>query len=126
MTQSTLQVEYPFTLPNGFMDDAGQLHKDGVMRLATAGDELLPMRDPRVRDNPAYAAVIILARVVTKLGSLEMISTQVIENLYAADFAMLNDLYDRINALQPTITAVTCPNCGHEFMQEVGPPSGES
>lgn len=121
-----LQVEYPFTLPRGFIDDDGTMHREGVMRLATAADELLPLRDPRVQANPAYASVIILSRVITRLGALEPVPTQVIEGLFAADFAMLNELYDQINALTPQMIAVSCPKCGHESLQEGRPPTGES
>lgn len=95
---SAIQTEFPFSLPVGYLDSqTGDVHKEGVMRLATAADEILPLKDPRVENNPAYLSIIILARVVTRLGSLPMINTSVIESLYAQDFAYLQDLYDRIN-----------------------------
>jgi len=109
---SSLQTEFPFRLARGYIDAQGERHVEGTMRLATAADELLPMRDPRVHQNDAYAAVIILARVVTRLGSLDMISTQVIENLFASDFAQLSEMYDRINAPDQVLGPDTCPNCG--------------
>jgi hypothetical protein len=92
------QTEIEFELPKGYVDDAGMLHRRGIMRLATAADEILPLRDPRVQQNEAYLAVIVLARVITKLGSLSDISTGVIEGLYASDLAYLERLYERINA----------------------------
>lgn len=95
---SPLKTEFKFTLPQGYMDpETGTLQKEGLMRLATPADELLPMRDPRVQDNPAYATIILLSRVITRLGTLDMISTEVIENLYSSDFDYLKELYDSIN-----------------------------
>ena len=89
------QTEFEFTLPCGFLDDSGSLHRDGVMRRATAADEILPLRDPRVVSNPGYLAVILLSRVVTRLGSIAAINPKVIEGLYATDMAFLQDLYNR-------------------------------
>lgn len=120
-----LQTEYPFTLPKGFVDSEGNLHRDGSMRLATAADELLPAKDPRVRQNEAYLAVILLSRVVTRLGSLDVITTKVIEGLFAADFAYLQDLYRRINGSDDGRTTTVCPNCQHSFAIEPGVPPGE-
>lgn len=91
------QTEVEFTLPRGYLDAGGILHRRGVMRLATAGDEILPLRDPRVQQNPAYLAVIVLARVVSRLGELRDIDTRVIEGLFACDFDHLQQLYERIN-----------------------------
>src|SRR5512136_1882238 len=92
-----LQTEFTFTLPRGYADGDGNLHKQGTMRLATAMDEIAPLRDLRVKSNQAYLAVILLSRVITKLGSLREINTGVIENLYSADFAYLQDFYRQIN-----------------------------
>lgn len=92
-----LRTEYDFRLPFGFVDEHGELHRDGVMRLATAADEIHPLRDPRVRRNEAYLTVIVLSRVVTRLGSLERITPGIVENLFAADLAYLQDVYNRIN-----------------------------
>jgi hypothetical protein len=92
-----LRTEIEFTLPKGYLDASGVLHRQGVMRLATAADEILPLRDPRVQQNPAYLAVIVLARVIVKLGSLAEIDTNVIEGLYASDLDYLQRLYEEIN-----------------------------
>jgi hypothetical protein len=92
-----LQTEYDFTLPLGYVDQDGELHRDGTMRLATAADEILPLKDPRVRNNEAYLIVILLSRVIERLGSLSPITPKVVEGLFAADVAYLQDLYNRIN-----------------------------
>jgi hypothetical protein len=97
-----IQTEFEFTLPKGYVDGDGNLHRKGVMRLSRAIDEIIPMRDPRVRSNPAYATVIILARVITKLGGLEEISSTVIENLFASDLSYLQKFYRQINELEDT------------------------
>ena len=97
-TQTGFQTEIEFELPKGYVDEAGMLHRRGTMRLATAADEILPLRDPRVQQNEAYLAVIVLARVVTRLGSLTEVHTGVIENLYASDLAYLQRLYEKFNA----------------------------
>jgi hypothetical protein len=91
------QTEVDFTLPKGYLDSDGQLHKSGVMRLATAADEILPLKDPRVQQNQAYLVIIVLARVVTKLGSLPDVNTKVIENLFASDLSYLQTLYEQLN-----------------------------
>jgi hypothetical protein len=118
-SEAGLRTEYPFTLPRGFVDEAGRLHRDGVMRLATARDEIMPQTDPRVRQNPSYLTVILLERTVTRLGSLPAVDTFVIENLFASDLAFLQDLYRRINQEGRTEAAVACPSCGHEFAVDV-------
>jgi hypothetical protein len=92
-----LQTEYDFTLPLGYVDQDGALHREGTMRLATAADEILPLKDPRVRGNDAYLIVILLARVIERLGSVPQVTPKVIEGLFAADLAFLQDLYNRIN-----------------------------
>ncbi len=92
-----LHTESEFVLPKGFLDGDGTLHRDGVMRLATAGDEIIPLRDPRVEKNPAYLGIILLSRVVTRLGSLRSVTTHTIENLYASDYEFLQAFYNRIN-----------------------------
>jgi hypothetical protein len=97
-TQHGFQTEVEFELPKGYVDEAGTLHRRGTMRLATAADEILPLRDPRVQSNEAYLAVIVLARVVTRLGSLPDVHPGVVEGLYASDFAFLQRLYERLNA----------------------------
>src|SRR5690349_9862811 len=94
---SGLQTEFEFTLPRGYLAPDGRLHKKGRMRLATAMDEIAPLRDPRVRANQAYLVIILLARVVTQLGEVEVIDTGVVENLFSADLAFLQDFYRDIN-----------------------------
>ncbi len=124
---SGLQTEYPFVLPRGFVDDAGSLHRAGVMRLATARDEILPLRDPRVRENEAYLSVVLLSRVLVRLGTLTDVHAGIVERLFAADLAFLQDLYRRINQEGHTLAAVTCPSCGHDFQVDVaGDAPGES
>jgi len=118
------KTEFEFTLPCGYLDEHGTLHRDGLMRRATAADEILPLRDPRVADNQAYLAVILLSRVVTRLGSLPAINPKVIEGLFATDMAFLQDLYNSINQLEPGGESVVCPECRHQFRRE--PRLGES
>jgi hypothetical protein len=113
------QTEFEFTLPLGYVDADGDLHRDGVMRRATAADEILPLRDPRVEKNPAYLVVIVLARVISRLGSVSQVTPKLVEDLYATDLAYLQDLYNRINALEPELVSVACPRCEHEFDAEV-------
>jgi hypothetical protein len=115
------QTEFDFTLPNGYQDSNGTLHKEGSIRLATAGDEILAQGDPRAISNPAYIMVIILARVVTRLGTVSMITPKVIESLYTADFSYLVEMYARINKNGTNTIPVTCPKCQHGFSVEVKP-----
>jgi hypothetical protein len=110
-----LQTEFEFTLPKGYVDRDGTLHRQGVMRLATALDEITPMRDLRVKGNPAYLVIILLSRVVTRLGGLSSINTQIIENLYAADLAYLQAFYRQINEAGSSVITVTCPNCNTDI-----------
>lgn len=115
------QTEFEFTLPKGYVDDQGNLHNQGTMRLATAADEILPMKDPRVQANPAYLTVILLSRVITKLGSLESVNTKTVENLFASDLSYLQDLYQRINSNGTGNLEVVCPKCEHAFEVETTP-----
>ena len=108
------QTEYDFTLPMGYLDDEGTLHRDGVMRLATAADELEPLKDARVARNPAYLTVILLSRVVTRLGGLDQITPKTVEGLFAADLAFLQDTYNTINGGGGG-SPVVCPACDHAF-----------
>jgi hypothetical protein len=112
-----LRTVFEFELPRGFLDVNGVLHKRGAMRLATARDELMPMWDERVRRNPAYLTVVLLARVITRLGTLddEQVTHHVIESLFATDLAFLQDLYRRINTEGHTRAVVACPACGEQF-----------
>ena len=119
-----IQTEFEFTLPRGYVDGEGQIHRKGVMRLATAMDEIAPLRDPRVKANEAYLTIILLSRVVTQLGTLPAITTKTVESLYAADLAYLQDLYRRINEEGANVVQATCPSCGHTFQTEVAPLGG--
>ena len=121
----TLQTEFEFVLPKGYIDDNGNLHREGSMRLATAMDEILPLRDPRVRNNEAYLVVILLSQVITRLGSLPKVSPAIVEKFFAADIAFLQDLYQQINDMDAHMVGAVCPNCGHEFDVEF-PLLGES
>lgn len=113
------QTEYEFTLPFGYVDDHGDLHRNGVMRLATAADEILPLKDPRVQANQAYLVIILLARVITKLGPLSQITTKAIEGLYAGDLAYLQELYNQVNRNGKTSLPAICPQCSHHFDVEL-------
>jgi hypothetical protein len=119
-----LQTEFDFILPRGYVDNEGNLHREGTMRLATAMDEIVPMRDMRVKQNQAYLTVVLLSRVVTRLGTLPQVHTGVIESLFSADFAYLQDLYRRINEAEHSTIPTQCPNCSYEFEVELVP-SGE-
>lgn len=112
-------TEFEFVLPKGYVDSSGSLHKQGTMRLATAADEILPLKDPRVQNSPAYLIVILLSRVITQLGTLEVINPKVIEGLFAADLSYLQDFYNRINAHESPKIAVACPQCNHSFEVEL-------
>jgi hypothetical protein len=109
------QTEIQFTLPRGYLCAEGALHKEGVMRLATAADEILPLKDPRVQQNPAYLTVILLSRVITKLGSLQGIHPGVIEGLYASDLSYLQALYQDMNGDGAFAAPAVCPKCEHRF-----------
>ncbi len=106
------ETEFSFVLPKGYRDQEGNLHKEGIMRLANAADEILPLKDPKVQQNPGYLTIILLARVVTRLGDLPHVDTQVVEKLYTADLAYLQDFYQRINALEVPCYECICPECG--------------
>jgi hypothetical protein len=114
-------TEHEFELPNGFVDAQGNLHRKGTMRLATAADEILPMKDPRVQGLPAYLIVILLSRVIVKLGSVEQVNPGVVEGLFAADMSFLQDLYNRINGLDLKSRSARCPQCGRELVVETSP-----
>lgn len=109
------QTEYDFILPRGYLDKEGILHKEGTMRLANAADEIFPLKDPRVQQNPGYLTIILLARVVTKLGSLAAVDTRVIESLFTMDLAYLQDLYQRVNTMEMPSYRAVCPHCHEEI-----------
>lgn len=112
-----IQTEFEFTLPKGYVDNEGTLHQNGVMRLATAADEIFPSKDPRVQRNQTYFVIILLSRVITKCGNLEQINPKVIEGLFAEDLNYLEKLYNEINGHLKK-TGVACPECHHEFEWE--------
>lgn len=121
-TQSTLQpTEFPFVLPQGYVDADGTRHREGMMRLATAYDEIAPLRDPRVQANPGYLVIILLSRVVTQLGTLPTINPKVMENLFSGDLVYLQDFYQRINQNGHSRLRVTCPHCAQDFEVEMVP-----
>ncbi|MEU0002515.1 hypothetical protein ABZ069_37020 [Streptomyces microflavus] len=123
----TMKTEYPFVLPRGYVDADGQVHRNGLMRLATARDEITPQVDPKVQQNPAYLTVLLLSRTVTRLGSVANVGTDTIENLFASDLAFLQDLYRRINQEGRTEAEVDCPACSHSFLVDIaGEAPGES
>jgi hypothetical protein len=120
-----LQTEHEFTLPLGYLDKEAHLHKSGIMRLATAADEILPQRDERVRSNPAYLTVIVLSRVIVRLGEVQHINTTTVESLFAADLEYLQDLYNTINQVAVDSVPVSCPRCA-EKVEVAREPRGES
>lgn len=117
-----LQTEYEFVLPKGYADEEGNLYQKGIMRLATAADEILPMKDPRVQHNPAYLTIILLSRVVTKLGSLSDINPRIIEGLFVEDLSYLQEFYRRINGEGNITLKAKCPRCGEEVEVNFNPP----
>ena len=110
----SFETEFHFTLPRGYVDDTGMLHREGIMRLANAADEILPLRDPRVQQNPSYLTIILLARVSGSLGSLPAVDTKIVEKLFTMDLAYLQDLYQRVNSMETPVYRGVCPHCGEE------------
>ena len=115
-----LQTEYEFTLPKGYVDQEGTVHRQGVMRLATAMDEIAPARDARVKNNEAYLSIIILARVIPRLGTLSEVNTGVIERMFTADLGFLQEFYRCINEGNASLGRVACPSCKVEFEVQPG------
>lgn len=109
------QLEYEFELPRGYLDDNGVCHKKGVMRLANAADEILPLKDPRVQQNPGYLTIILLARVITNLGDLPAVDTRTVEKFFTMDLAYLQDLYQKINTMEMPVYKSMCPHCGKQI-----------
>jgi hypothetical protein len=122
----SLQTEFEFTLPRGYVDPDGNVQRHGLMRLATAMDEIAPLRDPRVQSNQAYLVIILLSRVITRLGTLPAVTTAVIENLFAADLAYLQAFYRRINEEGQTTIPVACPHCQSKFEVDLASLGGVS
>jgi hypothetical protein len=119
-----LQTEFNFELPKGYVDKDGTLHREGTMRLATAADEIAPLRDPRVKQNSAYLVIILLSRVITRLGTYTEVTPFMVESLFSADLAYLQNFYRRINMDGSTIARVVCPNCGTEVEVDVSEVGG--
>jgi hypothetical protein len=127
LENESFQSAVEFELPRGYLDPSGNLHRNGVMRLATARDELLPLSDDRVRENPAFLTVVLLGRVVERIGGVTDVHAGVIENLFASDLAFLQDLYRQINTEGHTHLGMQCPSCSHEFTVDLaGGRPGES
>jgi hypothetical protein len=114
-----MKTEFEFILPRGYVDKDGNLHREGVMRLANAKDEIVPLNDLRVQRNRAYLIIVLLSRVISQLGSLKEVNTGVIENMFASDLRFLEEMYNRINEDEATVT-VTCSECGAKFEKEFG------
>ena len=110
-----MQTEIEFTLPRGYVDESGEVHRVGTMRLATARDEIEPLREVDVRQNAAYLTVLLLARTVTRIGGIADVTPSLVENLYEADFDHLQRLYERINSDGEAVGVVSCPECAHRF-----------
>lgn len=110
-----METVYDFTLPKGYLDNTGEVHRHGKMRLATAGDEISATRDPRVLSNPSYLTIVILGKVVTELEGVQMVTANLIEKLFTADLAFLQDMYQRINDIEPPTMEAVCPECGKIF-----------
>jgi len=117
-----LQTEFEFTLPMGYIDEKGDLHKTGVMRLASAADEVLPMRDPRVQQNPAYLNILVLSRVVNKLGALSQVGPGIIENLFITDYNFLQAFYEQINGNGTYMMNAICPKCRYAYQVDISKP----
>jgi hypothetical protein len=116
-----MNTDFPFTLPRGFVDAAGNLRRNGRMRLATARDEIESMNDPRVLANEAYLPVLLLSRVIVQLGDLSPVPPQIVESLFASDLAYLEDLYERLNAPDHVVLGAVCPHCSTRFQIQVAP-----
>lgn len=118
-------TEFEFDLPRGYVDSTGTVHKRGVMRLATAADEILPLRDPRVVQNPGYLTIILLSRVIVSLGTVPKIDPRIVEKFFSADLAFLQGMYQQINAAEPMHNTCVCPECGSKFEQPINFTSAE-
>ena len=116
-----MQTVFDFILPKGYLDSAGNVHRHGQMRLATALDEIEPLQDRRVQQNDAYLAVVLLSRVITRLGDLDTVTPAVVERMFAADLAYLQELYLRLNSGDPVVVGAVCPNCQTSFQLQVAP-----
>lgn len=120
------QTEFQFTLPKGYVDKEGKVHREGIMRLATAMDEIAPLQDYRVQANRAYLVIILLSRVIEKLGDLRTVGPNIVESLFSSDLAYLQDFYRRVNEEGTAMLPAKCPSCGHDFEVDMGASLGES
>ena len=114
------QTEFPFTLPKGYVDSDGNLHREGVMRLATAKDEIAPLQDYRVQANRAFLVIILLSRVLVKLGTLRSVTPHIVEEFFSSDLAYLQEFYRKVNEEGTSTIKVSCPACKHEFEVDMG------
>ena len=114
-----LHTMFSFTLPCGYMDETGTLHREGIMQRATALDEVEPLHDPRVQTNQAYFSILLLSRVITRLGTISPVPPSVVERLFSTDFSYLQDLYVRINDLGTNLIVTQCPQCGSRFELDI-------
>jgi hypothetical protein len=121
---AAFQTEFAFTLPYGYVDERGNLHREGIMRRATTMDEIAPLRDPRVRANDAYLSVVLLSRVITRLGSLPAVGCDIVERLFATDFIYLQQLYMRMNENAHDLVETQCPTCATRFMLDLTQSNG--
>ncbi len=116
-----MQTHFSFSLPRGYVDASGQVHHEGVMRLATALDEIEAAHDPRVQANDAYLPVLLLSRVITQLGSFLPVPPEVIAGLFVIDLAYLEDLYQRLNSPEAVVVGTVCPQCSAHFELQIAP-----
>jgi hypothetical protein len=114
VSKTMLKTEYAFVLPRGYIDAEGNVHRDGIMRLATALDEVEPLQDPRISLNSAYLSILLLSRVVTRLGNISPVTQTVIQGLFASDFAYMQEVYLRLNEGAHDVET-QCPSCGTRF-----------
>lgn len=117
--QDTFCTEFNFILPRGLLDTEGNLHRHGVMRLATAKDEIMVQKNRAAQDNSSYAVIVMLSRVITKLGTLTEITPELLENLFSKDLAYLREFYNRINQQGDAYIPVQCPQCQSQFQVEL-------
>lgn len=116
-----IQTEFEFTLPKGFVDTDGNVHRSGAMRLSNAADEITPMKDPRVQKNKAYMVIILLSRVIVRLGDITEITPEMIEQIFSADLEFLQAFYQQINGTGRLSVPAKCPDCGHKYDLETFP-----
>jgi hypothetical protein len=114
-----LATEFDFTLPRGLVDTNGEVHRSGIMRLATAKDEIAIQKDPRAQTGDAYSALVMFSRVITRLGTLSTVTPDLLENLFTPDFSYLQEFYNRINQQGTAEIPVHCPACSHSFKTEL-------